>query len=61
MPMQTNSTLSNEDSASIWASKSRTKQRLQPREATLQTILQFAATHKTVKITDEWMIEVYLN
>jgi hypothetical protein len=61
MPMQTNFTLSEKESTIALTNKSHINKELQPQKTTLQRILQFAAMYKTEKITDKWIIDIYLN
>lgn len=60
--MQTNFTLSEKaELAAVLSDKNHIHKELQPQKATLQKILQFAASYKTVKINENWIIDVYLN
>jgi hypothetical protein len=61
MPMQTNITLSERESTTVLKNKCHIRNELQPQKATLEKILQFASVCKTEKITDAWIIDVYLN
>ena len=61
MPMQKNFTLSEKESTIALTNKSHISKELHPQKVTLQKILQFAAIYKTVKITDTWIIDIYLN
>jgi len=59
--MQTNFTLSEQSKlAPILSNKNYIKE-LQPQKATLQRILQFAAMCKAEKISENWVIDIYLN
>jgi len=59
--MQTNFTLSEQSEfAAVLSNKNYIKE-LQPQKATLQKILQFAAMYKAEKISENWIIDVYLN
>jgi len=59
--MQTNITLSEKESTTALKSENYIRKELQPQRATLEKILQFASVCKTEKITDTWIIDVYLN
>jgi len=60
--MQTHFTLSEKaELAAVLLNKNYINKELQPQKATLQKILQFAAMYKTEKISENWIIDVYLN
>lgn len=60
--MQKNTTLSEEiDSKMRLYDKKNGNCSLQPGKDTLQKILQFAANYRAVKITDNTVIDIYLN
>lgn len=60
-PMQKTSTHLNKTDLSQPQKQSKDQLKMQPSNATLQKILQFAASHRALKIQENQYVELFLN